>query len=301
MPTTPTAAGDLLDAALRYAAAGICVIALHTPRTAGRCSCRTGTGCGSSGKHPRLEHGLYDGTTDPTQIRRWWRWWPDANIGVATGTVLDVCDIDTHDGLRAVLDVLDLAGPPGPLVRSGYGWHLWFAGTGLGNRTAMLPGVDWRGRGGYAVAPPSLHPTGRRYTFQRPFTGPVELPVCPTSLRRIVEPPDRPPPRPGASTVGEISDLDRYTRAALDSEISRILAAPRPVIHSGQRLVAGGRNTALNLAAFRLGQLAAGGGIDQHTVWHQLTNAALDAGLDRAEAVRTITSGWHAGLRHPRP
>ncbi|GAA4259860.1 bifunctional DNA primase/polymerase [Dactylosporangium darangshiense] len=298
VPTTPIPVAELLDSALQYAAAGIAVVALHTPDVGGRCSCSGRIDCGSPGKHPRLPHGLHDATTDPRRIRRWWRRWPDANVGVTTGTRLDVCDIDTNDALRAVLDVLDVVRPAGPLVRSGYGWHLWFAATGLGNRQGVLPGVDWRGRGGYAVAPPSLHSTGRRYTFQQPFTGAVGLPACPEPLLRLVVPP-APPPLLTAGDA-EISDLDRYTQAALDGEVSRILAAPRPVIRGGQRLVAGGRNTALHLAAFRLGQLAARGGIDQHTVWSRLTDAARTAGLGQPETQRTIASGWHAGLQRPR-
>ncbi|MET7397350.1 bifunctional DNA primase/polymerase [Dactylosporangium sp. NPDC005572] len=299
VPTTQITAADLLGAALQYAAASIAVVPLHTPDSGGQCSCRGRTDCGSPGKHPRLQHGLHDATTEPDRIRRWWRRWPDANVGVATGTRLDVCDIDTNDGLRAILDLLDIVRPAGPLVRSGYGWHLWFAATGLGNRAGLLPGVDWRGRGGYAVAPPSLHPTGRRYTFQQPFTGPADLPTCPDAVRRLVVAP--PPPSPELSAGdGQISDLDRYTQAALEGEVSRILAAPRPVIRGGQRLSAGGRNTALHLAAFRLGQLAARGGIDQHTVWSRLTDAARTVGLGQTETQRTIASGWRAGLRRPR-
>lgn len=291
-PTQP----ELLNAALAYATSGLPVLPLHTTLPTGGCSCRDGHDCGSPGKHPRLADGAHSAATDPDHIRGWWHHWPDANLGVATGTTLDVCDIDTNAGLRAVLDILDVVRPVGPLVRTGHGWHLWFAGTGHRNRVGMLPGVDWRGVGGYAVAPPSWHQRGRRYRFQQPFTGTAALPLCPPALRRIVV---RPPPltAPGRA---EIDDLDRYSQAALDSEVGRIRTAPRPLYRNGRRVASGGRNTALHLAAFRLGQLAAHGAINRQTVWTRLSDVAQDVGLGRTEAHRTIASGWRAGLRRPR-
>jgi hypothetical protein len=286
----------LLAAALRYAAAGIAVMPLHTPTPNG-CTCRQGRECGSPGKHPRLRHGLLDASTDRSLVRTWWTRWPNANIGVATGTVFDVCDVDTNDGLRLILDVLDTIRPPGPLVRTGYGWHLWSAPTGLPSRVAFLPGVDWRGRGGSVVVPPSLHPTGHRYAFTQPWTGRQMLPDCPPPIHELLVQPSAAPP---AGSV-PVADLDRYTRAALDGEIGRILAAPRPIIRHGRRIAAGGRNTALNLAAFRLGQLAAAGGFNAVDVWPRLADAAHAVGLPARESRRTIASGWQAGLRRPRP
>jgi hypothetical protein len=291
---------DLRRTALRYAAAGIAVMPLHTPRPGEVCSCRDQAECGSPGKHPRLRHGLTEASTDPTLIHAWWRRWPDANIGLATGTVLDVCDIDTNDSLAAVLDILGVIRPAGPLVRSGHGWHLWFAASDLPSRVAMLPGVDWRGRGGAIVAPPSRHASGRRYIFQQPWSSPPALPACPGPLRRLVLPQPRAAVACTGHEVGAIADLDRYTQAALDGEIQRIHDAPRPVIRNGHRLSGGGRNNAVHLAAFRLGQLAARGDIDETAVQAQLIRAATDAGLSAAESRRTIASGWRAGLRRPR-
>jgi hypothetical protein len=296
--TSPAPRSALLSTALGYAAAGIAVMPLHTPYPGGACSCRARAGCGSPGKHPRLRHGLLEASADPAAIRRWWRRWPDANLGLSTGTVLDVCDVDTNDGLAAVLDVLGVIRPSGPLVRTGHGWHLWFAASSLPSRVGLLPGVDWRGRGGYVVAPPSRHATGRRYTFQQPWATGTVLPDCPEALRLLVRPPV--PVAVRTSATGQIADLDRYTRAALDGELQRIRSAPLPTIRGGRRVTGGGRNNAVNLAAFRLGQLAARGTLDRTEVWAQLTDTAVGVGLSTAEARRTIASGWSAGLRRPR-
>ncbi|WP_051797583.1 bifunctional DNA primase/polymerase [Catenuloplanes japonicus] len=293
----PTRVPTLAAAARWYATAGIPVMPLHHT-AAGVCSCTAGPECGSPGKHPRLPHGLHEAATDSHRVRAWWRRWPEANIGLATGGKLDVCDIDTTTGLSTVLDVLDVVRPAGPLVRTGHGWHLWFAADGLPSRISLLPGVDWRGRGGYAVAPPSLHASGRWYTFQQPWNAAEALPECPPALRQLVQPapPDIVPP----AGSGEVGDVHRYAQAALDGELARIHAAPRPVYSGGRRVTGGGRNNALHLAAFRLGQLAARSGLDQSVVRPQLLGAARNVGLSAAEAERTIASGWHAGLRRPR-
>jgi Bifunctional DNA primase/polymerase, N-terminal len=129
-------------AALAYANLGYRVLPLHHPGTTnaiqGRgmlCSCGDHA-CGAVGKHPLTPHGLHDATSDPAQLGRWWRRWPQANIGLVTGEVADVLDIDGPAGRAAVRrstadHKLRLVGP---LVRTGSGWHLYLAPTGSGNR-----------------------------------------------------------------------------------------------------------------------------------------------------------------------
>jgi hypothetical protein len=168
---------ELLTAALDYADRGIPVVPLHTPTgPGGSCSCNRPS-CDSPGKHPRLMHGLRDATTNEDQIHTWWRMWPTANIGLVTGTEMDVCDIDSEEGLAALLKLVGDHALTGPSAITGSGgWHAWVQPTGLGNRVGLLHGVDWRGRGGYVVAPPSLHASGQRYRWIRQLD--TALPVC---------------------------------------------------------------------------------------------------------------------------
>jgi hypothetical protein len=84
----------LLDAALAYAARGIPVYPVHWPcPTPGEanlaCSCPRGPACDRPAKHPLVRHGIHDAARDPAQLGRWWRRWPHANLGLATGVVFD--------------------------------------------------------------------------------------------------------------------------------------------------------------------------------------------------------------------
>ncbi|GIG58233.1 hypothetical protein Lfu02_26050 [Longispora fulva] len=277
------------EAAEEYAAAGLPVLPLHNPAPTA-CSCRR-PDCSSPGKHPRLPRGLLQASTDVGQVRAWWRRWPDANIGLRTGTLADVCDIDRPGQFTVVLGLL--AGHPlGPVVRTGSGgWHLWWAATGHGNRVRILDGVDWRGVGGYVVAPPSRHASGHRYEWLRPAEFP--LPPCPPRLLRLTSTPRRSPApdRPGPPRVPRPrrAEATAWVRAAVEGEAHRVAAA-QP----------GERNDTLNAAAFRLGQLVGADLLDAHTVRSALTTAARHCGLDAHETARTIHSGLTAGRLHPR-
>ncbi|WP_246277830.1 bifunctional DNA primase/polymerase [Phytohabitans rumicis] len=190
-----------LATALWYAASGVPVLPLHTGGGGGRCSCRR-PHCDRPGKHPRwhprlITAGLHQATTDPDQVVRWWTAWPRANVGLRTGVTVDVCDVDTPVGLRLLSALVDDAAVPAVRTGSG-GLHLYFAATGAPNRVRVLPGVDWRGKDGYVVAPPSIHANGRRYRWIR--HGPA--PDCPSELISLVMPPPRPHPRSCATRPG---------------------------------------------------------------------------------------------------
>ena len=128
----------LLEAALGYAARGIPAYPVHWPRPIPgqgglACSCRRGPGCDRPAKHPLVRHGLHDASPDPGQLERWWSRWPQANVGLATGVVFDVLDIDGPAGLAALQQLQEAAGLRlrGPLVATGGGgWHHWFRRPG---------------------------------------------------------------------------------------------------------------------------------------------------------------------------
>lgn len=164
-----TALSPIGRAALAYAQElGWPVVPLHTSTGAG-CSCRNAA-CSSVAKHPRTMNGLKDATIDVAKITQWWTNWPDANIGIPTGAVsgLMVVDIDGPAGEEA-MRVLN-ANRATPQVLTGKGRHVYFAHPGFDVRNTakrLGPELDTRGDGGYVVAPPSVHASGRVYAWDR--------------------------------------------------------------------------------------------------------------------------------------
>jgi hypothetical protein len=176
-----TLTGPAMAAA--YAARGWPVIPLHSPERGG-CDCRTDCGKNAA-KHPRTIHGVLDATNQADTVARWWRMWPGANIGIATGAAsgLVVLDVDPRSGGdHSLARLLAQNGglPETPCVRTGGGGlHYYFAhpGRAVKNSAGKLGrGVDVRGDGGYIVAPPSIHISGERYVWAT-ACAPVALPA----------------------------------------------------------------------------------------------------------------------------
>jgi len=141
---------DLTDAALTYAAHGWSVIPLRR-----------------RGKAPLTPRGVKDANTDANTIRRWWRRWPGANIGLAVPEGFLVVDVDSPEALHR-LRAENVELPTTTRAKTGRGLHLWYASgdVAVRNRVALFPGVDVRAPGGYVVAPPSLHRSGRIYRWE---------------------------------------------------------------------------------------------------------------------------------------
>ena len=183
----------LLDAALAYARHGWPVLPLHTAQP-GRCSCGR-SGCTSIGKHPRTAHGLKDATTDECVIRARWAQRPTANVGVVTGSTsgLVVLDIDPrHRGDESYAALERLYGKLPQTAQAftgGGGRHLLFQHPGgFITSKPIAPGLDIKADGGYIVAPPSLHASGRTYQWDDaspPYTLPLTpIPSCLLALLR---------------------------------------------------------------------------------------------------------------------
>lgn len=164
---------ELLNAAVDYAGLGFKVFPLHSVSD-GRCTC--GYPCSSPGKHPRTASGVKDATTGVNQIRLWWKMWPDANIGIATGDGLVVLDADSRKG--GIDSVRSLNLPQTLVAITGNGEHWYFRYTPerlVRCAVGVLPGIDIRGEGGYVVAPPSVHANGSAYAWDE---GTRDLPLA---------------------------------------------------------------------------------------------------------------------------
>ena len=154
----------MLEHALNYAAMGLRVIPLHSPRN-GACSCGRST-CEKPGKHPRPIHGVKEASTDEKVIRQWWRVWPDANIGVATGSGLAVVDFDRLEDPAWSHEVRSLLNEKTRTVRTSRGRHVWLMTDSPVRSKTYWPGVDIKSDGGYVIVPPSKHVSGISYEWE---------------------------------------------------------------------------------------------------------------------------------------
>jgi hypothetical protein len=141
----------------------------------------------AGGKRPLIQwHVLQGRHPSDTEVQLWCRRWPDANIGLVTGAVsgLVVLDVDpTHGGEASLRELESAHGPLPPtpeVLTGGGGRHLYFAHPGalVRNAVGLLPGLDIRGDGGYVVAPPSRHASGRPYRWA-PGRTPADCPLAP--------------------------------------------------------------------------------------------------------------------------
>ena len=120
--------------------------------------------------------GLHDATTSPDQLTAWFGTESGArsNLGVPTGGLFDVIDLDGPEGAQAFIDMVGTAPDAGNwltvrgVVQTPRGLHLWVPATGGGN-LAYKSGLDYRGKGGYVVVPPS-HVNGTVYRWLLPPT-----------------------------------------------------------------------------------------------------------------------------------
>jgi hypothetical protein len=143
----------LMNHALKYAADGFVVFP-----------------CKPGGKEPLgslVPNGCLDATTNAETIKGWWRKFPEANIGLATGAKngLAVIDLDGPEGLASGRSL----GLFSSIVAlTGNGQQLFYAdpeGKLRNSVKKLAAGMDARGAGGYVVVPPSLHPNGKRYSW----------------------------------------------------------------------------------------------------------------------------------------
>lgn len=245
--------------------------------------------------------GIRSASNDIETVNAWWREYPQANVAIyMKDSGLVGLDVDVRYG--GDLDNLPLtaAARLTPTVRTGSkGIHLyWEAPPNLeiSQSTESMPqGIDIR-YDGYLVAPPSLHPSGRRYQW---LTGrelwnvaPLPLPMSllphlklhnwPESEPVVVDT----PPKPVIEGKGR---LTAYVEAAVREELDRLAQTTE-----------GNRNNALNRAAYSLGQLVAVNVLSRAQAEEQLKQTALAIGLGEREIEKTIASGINAGLKNPR-
>lgn len=257
-------------------------------------------------------------TADTRQVDRWWSDHPEALPAIDLAKAgLIVIDADRHggpDGVAAWEALADGRADDAPTVDTPSGGrHIYFRNPdGLGNgRGALPPGIDVRGAGGYVIGPGAELPDGRRYVPHGDIGQAISLPEWPaevlsgksaTSGTDAHLAPGRPETVAPQGTKGDFLPASRppserrlsaYVEAGVDLEVNKVRSAGK-----------GGRNNALNEAAFALGQMVGAGWLSEGSAQSYLEAAAHDSGLahdDGLKAVRaTIRSGLQAGRQKPR-
>ena len=230
-------------------------------------------------KMPLVKHWQTVASSDPIQLQQWREMFRErlTTWGVGTGVENGILalDIDTkkadENGFQSIKDNNLIV--PDSLhqdTRSG-GRHYWYQypkeGLPCGNRTAVYPGIDVRGEGGWvalygldqtAIAPaPDWLVKASRNTFEAP--------------------------------QGEVIAVSAGVAASrLEECLQEVYDAPE-----------GERNHTFNRQGFMVAQLVASGAILEADAKAQLERVALEIGLDAHEIKHTLNSCFRGGHQKP--
>lgn len=219
-------------------------------------------------------------------VSHWWRRNPEANIGIPTGAVTNilVVDVDVHHGESGYAAfersrAAGLADDWGWLVRTpSGGLHAYYpASHDTEQRSWQAPSahIDFRGDGGYIIAPPSrIEIDGRPATYEVIATAHRHAahPLAAAKLRQFLEPPRLRPPRLDVPSIG----------ARPDKLADWVATRPE-----------GGRNGGLFWAACRMVE----NGHEYGETSSVLGGAAQAAGLSERETDTTIRSAYRIAGR----
>jgi putative DNA primase/helicase len=200
-----------------------------------------------NGKEPRVKGGFRIATTDERTIRRWWKKWPDANIGIACdsehGPVVIDLDEPKDEEVSGFQFLKTLELPrEGLVTRSAVSregrLHLYFLPMRDGTRLKRMirpfthkdqkVAMDILGDGGYVVAPPSIHPDTREpYRWEQridlaPFPKRLFRFLHKRSIKKIA------PPLPAIIREGERDQL----LTSLAGTMRRRGASPRAILEA---------------------------------------------------------------------
>lgn len=233
-------------------------------------------------KAPRTPRGFYDATTRLKTIRSWN--WEGGMIGHEPESGVVIIDVDPRNGGEKTMSLFPaLPRTRTTKTRSG-GRHYWLTvDPSLKLRGKLGPGVDVKRHGkGYVVIPPS---PGYTYLVKgRMAKAPDWL------IEELVVKADFDPGEAAAKPrYFPFQTGTPYGEAALRNGLAEIADAGH-----------GARHETLNKVAFGLGMLAAGGELNPDPTCAAILSAAVESGLEEADAVDVLRRGWFAGMRQPR-
>lgn len=179
--------------------------------------------CYPASKVPATTHGCLEATTDTEKVKEWWSNNDSYNVAIATGGGIVVLDVDVnHDeGKYGDETLRELEQEHGALpdtwtsLTGGGGLHYFFScdDPALTVGTGIAPGLDYRGTGGYVIAPGSIHENGHEYEWEVSHT-PTNCVLAPLPdwLHRLMQAGKKQDKREVAPTAAATGTWDKGQR-----------------------------------------------------------------------------------------
>jgi len=155
--------------ALRYVALGWYPIPLCYPDSFGKCACGKDHKPREVGKAPITGFGYHKLRLGADEVRDFWSRNPKANVGILLEpSNLVVLDLDSQ---AALVEAMERGIIRTVSVSTGKGWHYYYHREddypiGRMTQRGTSRGIDVLSRG-YVVSPPSIHASGRVYTWRK--------------------------------------------------------------------------------------------------------------------------------------
>ena len=267
----------VLDAALWWAAQGVPVL-----------PCKE---IDPGMKSPYIKGGFHGASTDPETIGNWWRYWPNAMLGLVCNEqsgfwVLDIDKKPGVDGAQWLFDIPQALPETLTEETPTKGVHYYFRNFDGIKRSIgkIAPGVDVI-TNGLVVAAPSVREDGEYTLF-------ADLPIAETPqwLADLIVPKAKPSKKTAKLITGVSGAVSLYGRKALEDEAASLAATP-----------GGQQNESLNTSAFRMGQLVGGGHLSRDVARDVLWSAIQGwADLDAHKSAGTLDRGLEAGMLEPK-
>ncbi len=251
-------------------------------------------------KRPLTLHGVYDASSAPERIAAWKRRFPGCMWGLPTGkgSGFWVLDLDRNhtpgvDGVKNFEQYCFDHGHEVPqtatVITGNDGRHLYFRmppdGTDIGNGNTVLPGIEFKGTGGYVIKPPSMSlETAKAYEWEDPT---VPIAFAPDWLLALIT--RKKKPAPSANVAQAAGPVDAVR--ALGEKIAGTWETKLAEIRSAEK---GSRNPTLNKNACCLYGLAKAGKLTKEFIDLALWDAAhaMKTPLPDVEIGKTLNSAW---------
>ncbi len=224
--------------------------------------------------------------TTPEQVGQWSQEFARCNWAILLGhpSGLVALDVDSAAALRWV-EVQGGFRPNGqtpPWYSTGRGWQFLFRLPSdlLDVRGVNpTPGVEIRANGQYSVAPPSIHPNGKAYQWQKPPQSFADIPYAPQWMVAALQ---------GKATYRPVPKKK--------TPIQRGTIAPEPV--ERHKELAGSNRSLLNLKGTQWLETSVFGKGYRNGAFFSLANIYKAAGLSRRECERRLEQ-WRLNQTRP--